>query len=81
MLLKLVELRSSDWGRVCSAAATSNATPDNDPNYFMVSVRLFISFYSSFSTFIFAFEVKINGCESCVQFNLGRLKCYIREVL
>ncbi|XP_015238106.1 PREDICTED: polyadenylate-binding protein-interacting protein 1 [Cyprinodon variegatus] len=35
MLLKLVELRSSDWGRVCSAAATSNATPDNDPNYFM----------------------------------------------
>ncbi|XP_061754038.1 polyadenylate-binding protein-interacting protein 1 [Nerophis ophidion] len=34
MLLKLVELRSSDWGRVC-AAASSNATPDNDPNYFM----------------------------------------------
>uniref|UniRef100_A0A3B5LK20 Polyadenylate-binding protein-interacting protein 1 n=1 Tax=Xiphophorus couchianus TaxID=32473 RepID=A0A3B5LK20_9TELE len=35
MLLKLVELRSSDWGRVSSAAAASNATPDNDPNYFM----------------------------------------------
>ncbi|KAM4745716.1 polyadenylate-binding protein-interacting protein 1 [Anableps anableps] len=35
MLLKLVELRSSNWGRVCSAAAASNATPDNDPNYFM----------------------------------------------
>ncbi|KAM4579300.1 LOW QUALITY PROTEIN: polyadenylate-binding protein-interacting protein 1 [Fundulus diaphanus] len=35
MLLKLVELRSSDWGRVCAAAATSHATPDNDPNYFM----------------------------------------------
>ncbi|KAF7659150.1 hypothetical protein LDENG_00002440 [Lucifuga dentata] len=34
MLLKLVELRSSDWGRV-SAAAASNATPENDPNYFM----------------------------------------------
>ncbi|KAM7415873.1 hypothetical protein PAMA_018099 [Pampus argenteus] len=34
MLLKLVELRSSDWGRV-RAAAASNATPDNDPNYFM----------------------------------------------
>lgn len=34
MLLKLVELRSSDWGRVC-ASASSNATPDNDPNYFM----------------------------------------------
>ncbi|XP_068594600.1 polyadenylate-binding protein-interacting protein 1 [Brachionichthys hirsutus] len=35
MLLKLVELRSSDWGRVHDAAAASNATPDNDPNYFM----------------------------------------------
>ncbi|XP_029916379.1 polyadenylate-binding protein-interacting protein 1 isoform X2 [Myripristis murdjan] len=35
MLLKLVELRSSDWGRVHTAAAASNATPDNDPNYFM----------------------------------------------
>ncbi|KAM3867635.1 polyadenylate-binding protein-interacting protein 1 [Diretmus argenteus] len=35
MLLKLVELRSSDWGRVCAAAAASKATPDNDPNYFM----------------------------------------------
>lgn len=38
MLLKLVELRSSDWGRVRDAAAASNATPDNDPNYFMVRV-------------------------------------------
>lgn len=37
MLLKLVELRSSDWGRVRDAVAVSNATPDNDPNYFMVS--------------------------------------------
>lgn len=37
MLLKLIELRSSDWGRVQAAAAASNATPDNDPNYFMVS--------------------------------------------
>lgn len=35
MLLKLVELRSSDWGRVKSAIAASSATPDNDPNYFM----------------------------------------------
>ncbi|XP_039979285.1 polyadenylate-binding protein-interacting protein 1 [Xiphias gladius] len=35
MLLKLVELRSSDWGRVRTAPAASNATPDNDPNYFM----------------------------------------------
>lgn len=42
MLLKLVELRSSDWGRVRVAAAASNATPDNDPNYFMVSVNLSI---------------------------------------
>lgn len=38
MLLKLVELRSSNWGRVHAAAAASNATPDNDPNYFMVRV-------------------------------------------
>ncbi|XP_072289396.1 polyadenylate-binding protein-interacting protein 1 [Eucyclogobius newberryi] len=35
MLLKLVELRSSDWGRVKAATASSSATPDNDPNYFM----------------------------------------------
>ncbi|KAJ8005924.1 hypothetical protein DPEC_G00122940 [Dallia pectoralis] len=34
MLLQLLELRSSDWGRVHSAAA-AEATPDNDPNYFM----------------------------------------------
>ncbi|KAJ8381083.1 hypothetical protein SKAU_G00018610 [Synaphobranchus kaupii] len=35
MLLKLVELRSSDWGRVQGAAAAYEATPENDPNYFM----------------------------------------------
>lgn len=35
MLLKLVELRSSDWGRVKGATAASSATPYNDPNYFM----------------------------------------------
>ncbi|MED6269733.1 hypothetical protein CHARACLAT_002656, partial [Characodon lateralis] len=35
MLLKLVELRSSNWGRACMAATASNATPDNDPNYYM----------------------------------------------
>ncbi|XP_051552361.1 polyadenylate-binding protein-interacting protein 1-like isoform X2 [Myxocyprinus asiaticus] len=35
MLLKLVELRSSNWGRVYTAAVSSDATPDNDPNYFM----------------------------------------------
>lgn len=45
MLLKLVELRSSDWGRVRAAAAASNATPDNDPNYFMVSVNCTIQYF------------------------------------
>ncbi|XP_036386053.1 polyadenylate-binding protein-interacting protein 1-like [Megalops cyprinoides] len=35
MLLRLVELRSSNWGRVRGASASSEATPDNDPNYFM----------------------------------------------
>ncbi|XP_029017111.1 polyadenylate-binding protein-interacting protein 1 [Betta splendens] len=35
MLLNLLKLRSSDWGRVHAAAAASNATPDTDPNYFM----------------------------------------------
>ncbi|KAJ8338769.1 hypothetical protein SKAU_G00355550 [Synaphobranchus kaupii] len=40
MLLRLVELRSSDWGRVRAASASSEATPDNDPNYFMRTARL-----------------------------------------
>ncbi|XP_051967480.1 polyadenylate-binding protein-interacting protein 1 [Xyrauchen texanus] len=35
MLSKLVELQSSNWGRVYTAAVSSDATPDNDPNYFM----------------------------------------------
>ncbi|XP_075695777.1 polyadenylate-binding protein-interacting protein 1 isoform X2 [Rhinoderma darwinii] len=35
MLLKLVELRSSNWGRVQSTWTFKEATPDNDPNYFM----------------------------------------------
>ncbi|XP_073717147.1 polyadenylate-binding protein-interacting protein 1 [Misgurnus anguillicaudatus] len=35
MLLKLVELQSSNWGRVHTAAVSYDATPDNDPNYFM----------------------------------------------
>ncbi|KAL4617280.1 polyadenylate-binding protein-interacting protein 1 [Arapaima gigas] len=35
MLLNLLELRSSDWGRVVSGASAVEATPDNDPNYFM----------------------------------------------
>ncbi|KAL0979143.1 hypothetical protein UPYG_G00181300 [Umbra pygmaea] len=34
MLLGLLELRSSNWGRVYASAA-AEATPDNDPNYFM----------------------------------------------
>lgn len=55
MLLKLVELRSSDWGRVRDAVATCNATPDNDPNYFMVSVHwailpIFLFYLSFFKT-------------------------------
>ncbi|XP_048875581.1 polyadenylate-binding protein-interacting protein 1 isoform X2 [Brienomyrus brachyistius] len=35
MLLSLLELRSSNWGRVYSGSAVVEATPDNDPNYFM----------------------------------------------
>ncbi|XP_010019106.1 PREDICTED: polyadenylate-binding protein-interacting protein 1 isoform X2 [Nestor notabilis] len=35
MLLKLVELRSSNWGRVHGTSAHTEATPENDPNYFM----------------------------------------------
>ncbi|XP_072272779.1 polyadenylate-binding protein-interacting protein 1 isoform X2 [Pyxicephalus adspersus] len=35
MLLKLVELRSSNWGRVYTTSTISESTPDNDPNYFM----------------------------------------------
>jgi len=36
MLLKLVELRSSNWGRVHGTSSHTEATPENDPNYFMV---------------------------------------------
>ncbi|KAK2521171.1 Paip1 [Columba guinea] len=35
MLLKLVELRSSNWGRVHGTSPLTEATPENDPNYFM----------------------------------------------
>ncbi|KAM6303870.1 polyadenylate-binding protein-interacting protein 1 [Podargus strigoides] len=35
MLLKLVELRSSNWGRVHGTTLYTEATPENDPNYFM----------------------------------------------
>uniref|UniRef100_A0A8C5LXY5 Polyadenylate-binding protein-interacting protein 1 n=1 Tax=Leptobrachium leishanense TaxID=445787 RepID=A0A8C5LXY5_9ANUR len=35
MLLKLVELRSSNWGRVQAVSTFREATPENDPNYFM----------------------------------------------
>lgn len=52
MLLKLVELRSSDWGRVLAAAAASSATPDNDPNYFMVSFNCGMLLISLFLFFL-----------------------------
>lgn len=55
MLLKLVELRSSDWGRVRDAAAASNATPDNDPNYFMVSIRLLSAVPAVITVCVFVF--------------------------
>ncbi|XP_041331765.1 polyadenylate-binding protein-interacting protein 1-like isoform X2 [Pyrgilauda ruficollis] len=35
MLLKVVELRSSNWGRVHETSPHTKATPENDPNYFM----------------------------------------------
>uniref|UniRef100_A0A8D2JR81 MIF4G domain-containing protein n=1 Tax=Sciurus vulgaris TaxID=55149 RepID=A0A8D2JR81_SCIVU len=35
MLLKLVELQSSNWGRVHATSTYGEATPENDPNYFM----------------------------------------------
>ncbi|KAI6058365.1 Polyadenylate-binding protein-interacting protein 1 [Aix galericulata] len=35
MLLKLVELRSSNWGRVLGTSSHTEPTPENDPNYFM----------------------------------------------
>ncbi|XP_051876084.1 polyadenylate-binding protein-interacting protein 1 isoform X2 [Pristis pectinata] len=35
MLLNLLELRSSNWGRVHTAATYNEATPENDPNYYM----------------------------------------------
>ncbi|XP_027526347.1 polyadenylate-binding protein-interacting protein 1-like isoform X2 [Neopelma chrysocephalum] len=35
MLLKVVELRSSNWGRVHGTSPHTEATPENDPNYFM----------------------------------------------
>ncbi|PKU33998.1 polyadenylate-binding protein-interacting protein 1 isoform x1 [Limosa lapponica baueri] len=38
MLLKLVELRSSNWGRVHGTSPHTEATPENDPNYFMFMV-------------------------------------------
>lgn len=46
MLLKLVELRSSNWGRVHGTTPHAEATPENDPNYFMVRI------YGHFSSLI-----------------------------
>ncbi|KAM6328673.1 polyadenylate-binding protein-interacting protein 1 isoform 2-T2 [Alca torda] len=39
MLLKLVELRSSNWGRVHGSSPHTEATPENDPNYFMITKK------------------------------------------
>lgn len=61
MLLKLVELRSSDWGRVRAPPAASNATPDNDPNYFMVSVNCTIP-----SIFLFLFFIILHFYTLCI---------------
>nr|XP_009911982.1 PREDICTED: polyadenylate-binding protein-interacting protein 1 isoform X3 [Haliaeetus albicilla] len=38
-LLKLVELRSSNWGRVHGTSPHREATPENDPNYFMITKK------------------------------------------
>ncbi|XP_064258654.1 polyadenylate-binding protein-interacting protein 1-like isoform X2 [Passer domesticus] len=35
MLLKVLELRSSNWGRVHETSSHTKATPENDPDYFM----------------------------------------------
>lgn len=55
MLLKLVELRSSNWGRVHATSTYREATPENDPNYFMVCLCLHFKFClllgSSFGNF------------------------------
>ncbi|XP_070251918.1 polyadenylate-binding protein-interacting protein 1-like [Myotis yumanensis] len=40
MLLKLVELRSSNWGRVPVTSASRKAAPENDPNCFVTEPPL-----------------------------------------
>ncbi|KAM9251496.1 polyadenylate-binding protein-interacting protein 1-like isoform 1-T1 [Cariama cristata] len=40
MLLKLLELRSSNWGRVHGTSPHKEATPENDPNYFMITKKI-----------------------------------------
>lgn len=66
MLLKLVELRSSDWGRVRAASASSNATPDNDPNYFMVSVNYTMHPICLFFKFCIVYSLCISVCHGFV---------------
>lgn len=77
MLLKLVELRSSDWGRVRAASAASNATPDNDPNYFMVSVNWTIL---PISLFFFFFKIlnffPLHFCFSWIYFSPLRMNLH-----
>uniref|UniRef100_A0A2K5BXP1 Polyadenylate-binding protein-interacting protein 1 n=1 Tax=Aotus nancymaae TaxID=37293 RepID=A0A2K5BXP1_AOTNA len=43
MLLKLVELQSSKWGRVHATSTYREATPENDPNYFMSEATFYTS--------------------------------------
>lgn len=35
MLMKLMDLRSSYWGRISAAVMFNESTPENDPNYYM----------------------------------------------
>lgn len=86
MLQNLLELRSSNWGRVQGAAAACEATPENDPNYFMVSARLAMQ-ESRKNTPFMKF---LHACTQCIP-NLEwpfiiRLQCisqpvYIRETV
>ncbi|EHB05042.1 Polyadenylate-binding protein-interacting protein 1 [Heterocephalus glaber] len=49
MLLKLVELGSSNWCRVHATSAYREATPENDPNYFMNEQTFYTSDGAPFS--------------------------------
>lgn len=73
MLLKLVELRSSNWGRVLAASVSRDATPDNDPNYFMVCILktpalVFNHWYVSWHVFFVFFECEVFTYDKCYAF-------------